>query len=410
MRKLLPILISVVFLLSCGDDINEIIVDQKGSLKITYMKSTDKADRETSASPYITTLVLTDAAGVPVSMQLPADGIVKDLEPGNYTVSLSLSPVSTDPSFEVNEYSGSTKAVVEANKQKDVEIKCEPTNAGIYFTYDESLAEANLEDIIPILTQSGSSLEFRDDNKNKTGYFNEGDVILSLSDGSDVISIGDNNAYTIKYAKNKLIHIKLHVSKWNTGNSINLEVTETNIETSHEEENTIGILPDNIITFPNMKGIFYGDMFDENYDNFSIYLYSDGVTISENFAIGGTGDLFVLDLYVPITGEAKIAPEHYKIQLRAPGEYSAEPGEMSEWGLTGSFLSEVLADGEDTDIFLKSGDVYITQSGNEYTIAGYVYGADNKKYEIHYTGEFGGRNTRSFRRLIMNTGKQGSIR
>jgi hypothetical protein len=72
--------------------------------------------------------------------------------------------------------------VITSGGTTPVEFICKQLNAGVKFVYDASLAAAGYANIVPVITQSGQSLNYSGDNLTATGYFTAGNAILKLLD------------------------------------------------------------------------------------------------------------------------------------------------------------------------------------------------------------------------------------
>lgn len=133
-------------------------------------------------------------------------------------------------------------------------------------------------------------------------------------------------------------------------------------------------------------GLYLGTMTNPNYDNFSLYMLTEGVN-ETNISFSGVGMGVYLDLYVPIAGSTRIPVGTYTISA-TPSNFTFVPGEDMGSMITGSFVYEMKqGDVEKKYIPIVGGSFTVSRDKRVYTVDVHVICSNSKSYKFTYTGK-----------------------
>ncbi len=189
---LLLLALPTLLLCACKEDKPVVVIpSDKGTLSLSYVVTDDEGN--TVKYTDIMRLVLTGAEDKIIDF--PADGVVAELTPGQYTVLIETKPVGTSTvGFDKPLYAGSTETTVTAGEITNLDITCTPANAGIAFRLGQGLDTAGYGGFFMLVRQEGGELRFDASTEDKYGYFNAGEVSISVGTATKVVKIDDKDA------------------------------------------------------------------------------------------------------------------------------------------------------------------------------------------------------------------------
>ena len=165
-----------------------------GSLRISAI--TDRSvisvqSRAINIDPETYFLTLQSQQRIAYNGLFPDGGTISNLPAGTYSGTLSSEEVAFSvPAFNTPFYAATVNnIVITSGGTTSVAFICKQLNAGVRFVYDQSLAEAGYENVVPVITQSGYSLSYSGDNLTAIGYFTTGNAVLELFDDNIPVQI-----------------------------------------------------------------------------------------------------------------------------------------------------------------------------------------------------------------------------
>ena len=193
MRKLLLFAILALVVVACNKDYTGTDAGY-GSLKISAVIDRSVISiqsRAVNINPETYFLTIQSDQGIVYDDVFPVGGKISNLPAGTYTGELKSDAAGfTVPEFDSPFYVATVNnIVVTSGGTTSVDFVCKQLNSGVRFIYDSSLAAAGYGNIVPVVTQSGQSLNYSGANKNTTGYFASGNAILKLLDGGVPVAI-----------------------------------------------------------------------------------------------------------------------------------------------------------------------------------------------------------------------------
>lgn len=248
MKKLIISLMLLPLAISCSQDVTNVepVDGGKGTIIIRSDVNVGVDDIVTRSVDHTTFALTLNGPDGPMTIDFPSDGIVSNLTPGEYTVTLTSHPDGIpDPAFDTPVYSGSKSGViVEQAKTAEVEIVCTQINAGVYFVYDASLEELDLS-VVPTITIAGDkSLTYSGADKERKGYFAPGQATVTIRNNGDIIPIGGQQSKTLTLEEKQLWKITLKSTNPNPNGHISIDVTVEVIDVTNEEEWDLGTPPE----------------------------------------------------------------------------------------------------------------------------------------------------------------------
>lgn len=258
-RSLTTLLLSVfavtALLSACQNDDSP---EQNGkgaiALKASVDNKTALGQIETRAGKPLTDftgykLVLSGTAGQ--TMDFPSDSKVTGLDPGPYTIKVTNYPEDYTPSFGDPRYDGSSEVTVKSGETASVAVELTQANAGVYFVYHESLAQAGIGDIVPTATQGTNSLVYEGANKEAKGYFAPGTVAISVKNGGNVIKIGDLDSKDLTVKREQLWEVTLKASTGQNEGGVSISATIVEITNPTNQEDW-SLTPPKVYDIPDM--------------------------------------------------------------------------------------------------------------------------------------------------------------
>ena len=194
MKKLFLLSVLVFFVVGCNKKYTKTDAGF-GSLKISAITDRSVISIQSRAANLDTEtyfLTLQSEQGRTVyNGQFPKGGTIPNLPAGTYTGKLSSEAVAfSTPAFDAPFYTATVNnIVITSGGTTHVDFVCTQSNAGVRFVYDNSLKTSGYEDIVPVITQSGNSLSYSDENSAATGYFSAGNAVLTLLDNDVPVNI-----------------------------------------------------------------------------------------------------------------------------------------------------------------------------------------------------------------------------
>lgn len=215
-RSLLAFIVLLV-LVACSES-RDVISDEKGSLYISStIEGVEFSRTRAEADVDQFTLILENKSNPEVVItgvfsEFP-NGKVEDVPVGNYELTLTSHPDGFVPAFEDPWYKGVRNPVpVSSGATTLVTVECVQANAGIKFVFDPSLEQAGLGDIVPEMTQDGTTLYFKDENREAKAYFNPKQVELRIKHGNEYLKIGGKEVQTLDLGEEQLWETTLKAS------------------------------------------------------------------------------------------------------------------------------------------------------------------------------------------------------
>lgn len=227
MKKILLIGLLLPFLaVSCNND-DAALNSERGSLSLKIaFGETDVHNTRAAMTGY--TLTLTGAENRTIENP---ESTITNLTPGDYTITLTNYSTPYTPKFSDPRYTGSTTATVIEGGNTTVELSLSQDNAGVYFDISEGLKEL-YPNLVPTVTQGAAALVYSGTNKEAKGYFNTGDVVITLDNNGQVMKLNGEDSRTLAIEGGKNWKVNLYVD--GESGSISLNVT---IDTDVTQEN-----------------------------------------------------------------------------------------------------------------------------------------------------------------------------
>ena len=234
MRKfLLGALLPVIMLSSCGSDEEPKLQDGEGVLVIkTQIVADDVQVSSTRAETPDLYVTLTNRANNNVFIEktkLSSDGKIENIPVGNYDVLLTTHPNGFSPAFDTPCYEGIKANIgVSKDSSQEVQIECTQKNAGIRFIYDNSILQnEEYKHMYPVINQDNEALEYKGNQKEKTGYFNTGKITINFTDANGVYYIiNKKKEIELTLQSKQLVEVTLKTENIsNNNNSIKMVVT-----------------------------------------------------------------------------------------------------------------------------------------------------------------------------------------
>lgn len=142
------------------------------------------------------------------------DGTINDIPVGNYVVTLTSHPEGFTPAFDDPWYEGVRRNIsVVSGRTNMVAVECIQANAGVSFVFDPSLEAVGLGNIVPEMTQGGTTLYFEGDNRERKAYFLSEPVELKIKNGNEYLMIGGKLSQTLDLSKEELWETTLKASQ-----------------------------------------------------------------------------------------------------------------------------------------------------------------------------------------------------
>jgi hypothetical protein len=118
--------------------------------------------RAVNINPETYYLTLQSEQGIAYNGLFPEGGTISNLPAGTYIGKLSSGAAAfSQPAFDSPFYAATVNnIVITSGGTTPVEFICKQLNAGVKFVYDASLAAAGYANIVPVITQSGQSLNY----------------------------------------------------------------------------------------------------------------------------------------------------------------------------------------------------------------------------------------------------------
>lgn len=211
----------IIFLLSlltisCSEN-TEWIPKTKGSLKISSSLNDNVEIVTSRAMLDVGSFILTLA-----NEENPAnvirgtfsdfpEGVIEDIASGSYKLILSSHNREFYPAFDEPYYEGVRTGIsISAGQTTHISLECKQTNSGLYFTYDPSLEQLGVTDMVPIVTQQGIDLIYEGDKRNSKGYFLPGSANLKIKCGGSYLSLSGKESQVLDFSAGQLweIHLK----------------------------------------------------------------------------------------------------------------------------------------------------------------------------------------------------------
>lgn len=210
------IFLSLLLTISCSEN-SEWTPKAKGSLKISSSLNDNVEIVTSRAIPDVGNFILTLA-----NEQNPAnvirgtfsdfpEGVIKDIVSGSYKLILSSHDRDFYPAFHQPYYEGVRTGIsIPAGQTTHISLECKQTNSGLYFTYDPSLEQLGVTDIVPIVTQQGIALVYEGANRESKGYFLPGSANLKIKCRGSYLSLSGKESQVLDFSAGQLweIHLK----------------------------------------------------------------------------------------------------------------------------------------------------------------------------------------------------------
>lgn len=241
MRKILTLILGVLLIASCSDDVSTISGNGSIALDITKSVLVDTKTMDTRSAgasfdlgEYTMTVNGTETA-------IPADGAIENLPTGPYTIELTnlASSGNYSPTFDDPRYSGSVEVMVLPDNITPAKIELRQVNAGVRFIFDSSLDELGLGGVTPQVEGGGSTLDYSADRE-AIGYFMPGGLKIRIYDGNEVVTIDGEDSMDVEVGSTQLWEVTLRGSISDNG-SLQIAATVDVIEEATDERTwTVG--------------------------------------------------------------------------------------------------------------------------------------------------------------------------
>lgn len=213
----------LLILVACSEN-KDIVTDEKGTL---YVASSIEGVELSRAAADVNqfTLILENQSNPEVNItgvfsEFP-DGKIDNVPVGNYELKLTSHPNGFMPAFDDPWYQGLKSQIpVASGRTTMVSVECVQANAGITFIYDPSLEEAGYGDIVPEMTQDGTTLYFENGNREAKAYFHPKQVELRIKHGNEYLKISGKEVQLLDLGKEQLWETTLKASQITSGMSI----------------------------------------------------------------------------------------------------------------------------------------------------------------------------------------------
>lgn len=200
---LLAASILAVFASSCKKDEP---IETKANLHLSLKQEVFSRDGKTSEEDFSIDNYVMTVNGV--ETEIPADGILPEMEAGQYEIELTDYDGSFTPAFNEGRHSGKVTAEVKGGADSNAEIVLGHINAGIYFNYDESLSGIGLSEVSPNISNGSESLNYSSDREG-IGYFMPGTLTVSFTLDGRPVDIGGQESAEIEVKAGELWAINL---------------------------------------------------------------------------------------------------------------------------------------------------------------------------------------------------------
>lgn len=181
-------------------------IETKANLHLSLKQEVFSRDGKTSEEDFSIDNYVMTVNGV--ETEIPADGILPELEAGQYEIELTDYDGNFTPAFNAGKHSGKVTAEVKGGADSNAEIILEHINAGIYFSYDESLSEIGLSEVSPMISNGNESLDYSADREG-IGYFMPGTLTVSFTLDGRPVDIGGQESAEIEVKAGELWAINL---------------------------------------------------------------------------------------------------------------------------------------------------------------------------------------------------------
>ena len=215
----------LLILVSCSEN-KDVLSDEKGSLYIaSTIEGIELSRTRAAADVNQFTLILENQSNPEVNItgvfsEFP-DGKIDNVPVGNYELTLTSHPNGFVPAFDDPWYQGLKSQIpVASGRTTMVSVECVQANAGITFIYDPSLEEAGYGNIVPEMTQDGTTLYFENDDREAKAYFHPKQVELRIKHGNEYLKIGGKEVQLLDLGKEQLWETTLKASQITSGMSI----------------------------------------------------------------------------------------------------------------------------------------------------------------------------------------------
>jgi len=207
----------LLILVACSE--KKEISDERGSLLISStVEDVEISRAHTGADVNQFTLMLENQSNPEVKITgLFSDfpnGTIADVPVGSYELILTSHPDGFTPAFEDPWYEGLKSNIpVTSGRTTMVTVECLQANTGITFIYDPSLEKVGLGDIVPEMTQDGTTLHFEGENWEAKAYFLPKQVELKIKHGDGYLKIGGKETQLLDLDKQQLWETTLKASE-----------------------------------------------------------------------------------------------------------------------------------------------------------------------------------------------------
>lgn len=213
--------------------------DGKGAIRLSSeidLKTEDVTTRATDTDINTFKVVLTDSNNQSTTHDYPANNIIPDIPVGNYTITVTSHPNGIPaPAFDTQVYSASTTVEVTKDATAPVTLVCKQVNAGVFFEYDQSLADAGLTAVVPTMTTATDALVY-ENSSTAVGYFAPGTVTLTVKNGTTELKFGGQTSKDYTLAAQELWKIKLFIPADAAEGSISISATVETTTIPQEDE------------------------------------------------------------------------------------------------------------------------------------------------------------------------------
>ncbi len=224
MKKYTCIIILLsLLIISCSKN-EEWTLKKKGSLKISSVLNDNVEIITSRAIPDVDNFWVTLA-----NEQNPSNvmqgalsdfpgGIIENILTGSYKLTLSSHDREVFPAFDEPHYEGVRAGIsVSGGQTTHISLECKQVNSGLYFTYDSSLEQLGVTDIVPVVTQQGRTLVYEGGKKESKGYFLPGIANLKIRYGGSYLTVSGEESQILDFSAGQLweIHLKAKQKKGN---------------------------------------------------------------------------------------------------------------------------------------------------------------------------------------------------
>ncbi|MFI3287310.1 MAG: Ig-like domain-containing protein [Rikenellaceae bacterium] len=137
-------------------------------------------------------------------------------------------------------------------------------------------------------------------------------------------------------------------------------------------------------------GVYFGNMFVEEFDNYTYYLAEEGVVVSDVLGMSGEGISLMFDMYAPLNSGVDLPEGTYTAfdENLDDGTICNKfiPGtDYGDGFLQGSFVSIANGDGDDKYL-ITGGELVFEKDGDTYTVKADITDENGENYLFKYTG------------------------